>query len=349
MLKVGLLSPFPPEKDGIAIYSDNIMRGLGKKSKYILKIGRKGSNADFTLSFKSFSLKNALKRIIKKEKLSLLHIQYVPTLFGKYNLNYNLIGALNLSIPSIVTLHEAHYSTNGLRDKILSHIEKQIVKKADIIIVHTPIQANFLRKKYKSKNIICIYHGLRLNQIHKRIDNNILCFGMISTQKGVKYLIRAMRYLPHCNLTIAGKFVDKKAEKEVKKALKESKVKIKTDFNWINEDKKAEYYKNADLVVLPHTWAPYQSGILHNSISYGIPVVVTKVGALWEMADKFKFGEIVPPKSPKAIAEAIKKVFNNYKKYKKGILNYRKVANWPRIAEEHLRLYRKISMSTVKK
>jgi len=345
MLKVGLLSPFLPERDGIAIYSDNILRGLGKNKKNIIKIGRKGSNADYIVNFKSFSLKKGLENIIKKEKLSLLHIQYVPTLFGKYNLNYNLVRALKLSIPIIVTLHEVHYSTKSPRNKILANIEKQIVKKADIIIVHTPMQKDFLAKKYKTKKVICIYHGLRLNQMHKRLDNNILCFGMISTQKGVKYLIRAMKYLPDCNLTIAGKIIDKKAEKEIKQALKESKVKIKTDFNWIDEDKKEDYYKNTDLVVLPHTWAPYQSGILHNSVAYGIPVVVTRVGSLYEMAERFRFGETVTPKSSKAIVEGIKTIFRNYPKYKKGILNYRKVANWPRIAEEHLKLYKNLKIN----
>lgn len=339
MLKVGLLSPFLPERDGIAIYSDNILRGLGKDSKKIVKIGRKRSKADYIIDFKSFSLKNNLKEIIRKEGLSALHIQYVAAFFSKHSLNQNLIKALDLPIPVIVTLHEVHYSTKGVRNKVLAYIEKQIVRKADKIIVHTPKQADFLRKKYKTKKVICIYHGLRLNPANKKISKNILCFGMISTQKGVKYLIKAMDYLPEYNLVIAGKFVDKNAEKEVKKALEKSKASIKTEFGWIDEEKKEKYYRNASIVILPHLWAPYQSGILHNAISYGLPVVVTRVGALWEMVEKFGFGEIVSPKSPKAIEQGIKTVFKNYGKYRKGISNYRKAANWPRIAKEHLKLY----------
>jgi len=345
-MRIGLVSRFLPEKDGIAIYSDNLLRGLDKNKRYVVTIGRKGSKADYTVNFKSSSLKKELEKIIKKEKLNLLHIQYVATFFSKYSLNYNLTNSLKLSVPTIVTLHEVHYSTKGPRSKILAHIEKKIIRKASKIIVHTPKQKEFLRRKYKTNKIIMIYHGLRLNKIPKKKNKkNILCFGMISHGKGVPYLIKAMEYLPDYYLTITGKFVDKKTKKEVISAVKKSKSNIKTDFGWIGEQKKEQYYRNADLVVLPHIWAPYQSGVLHNAVAWGLPVVVTKTGALYDMVELFKFGEIVPPKSPKAIAEGIRKAFKNYKKHKKGIESYRKAANWKKIANEHFELFKRILSS----
>lgn len=341
MLKIGMVSPFLPENDGIAIYSNNILVGLGKNRKNIITIGRQGSKADYIVDFKSFYLKNKLERIIQKERLSCIHIQYVATFFNKYFLNFNLIAALKLSVPTIVTLHEVHYSTKGIRNKILSYIEKKIIEKANRIIVHTPKQKEFLEKRYKTNKIVMIYHGLNSYKIPKRKNNkNILYFGMISRGKGIPYLIDAMKYLPEYNLTIAGKFIDKKSEKEVMDALKRSNSKIKTDFGWIDEEKKAEYYKNANVVVLPHIWAPYQSGILHNAVAYGLPVVVTKIGAIHEMVELFGFGEIVEPRNSKAIADGIRKVFKEYKKYRKGIQEYRKVANWDVIAKQHFKEYK---------
>ena len=112
-----------------------------------------------------------------------------------------------------------------------------------------------------------------------------------------------------------------------------------------SEHRKADYYKNADLVVLPHIWAPYQSGILHNSIAWELPVVVTRVGALYEMVELFKFGEIVKPRSPKSLADGIRKVFKEYKNYKAGINKYRKIANWKQIGKEHLSLYARLTKS----
>jgi len=341
MPRIGLLSPFLPEKDGIAIYSDNLLRGLGKERKNIVTIGRRGSKADHIIDFRSFSLKKDMERIIKKRGLTAIHIQYVPSLFGKYNLNYNLIRALDLPIRTIVTLHEVHYSKKGPRNRILMHIQEKIIQKADKIIVHTPKQKEFLDKKYNTKKIITIYHGLRLNKVPSKKDKkNILYFGMISRGKGVPYLIKAMKYLPDCNLTIAGKFIDKKTKKETITTLKRSASRIKTDFGWVSEEKKEEYYKDAAIVALPYVWAPYQSGVLHNAVAWGLPVVVTKVGALWEMADRFKFGEIIPPRNQKALAEGIRKVFKEYQNYKKGITRYRNSANWRKIALEHLRVYK---------
>jgi glycosyltransferase involved in cell wall biosynthesis len=341
MLKIGLISPYIPEKDGIAIYSDNLLNGLSKKRRQLITIGMKGNKTDYTVDFKSFSLKKELEKIIKKEKLSLIHIQYVATLFGKYNLNLNLINALTLPIPVIVTLHEVQYSTKGLKNKILSCIENEIIKKANKVIVHTSNQKKFLEKKYKTNKITHIYQGLNLHSLKRKTNKNIIFFGMISQGKGLKYLIKAMQYLPDYNLTIAGRFVNRKIEKNIKNELKKTKLNnLKIDFGWINELKKEKYYMNSDLVVLPYIWAPYQSAIMQDAISWGLPLVVTDVGALNEIVRQFKLGEIVKVKNPKAIAEGIKIVFKNYDEYKGGITKYRKAANWSIVAEKHFKLYK---------
>ena len=337
MLKIGLVSPFLPEKDGIAIYSDNLIKG----TKNIVKIGRT-VGADYLIDFKSSKLKEQLEKIIMKEKLSVIHIQYVASFFNKF-FNLNLIRALNLSVPVIVTLHEVHYRKRNFKDHVLGIIEKLIVRNAAMVIVHTPKQAKFLERNYSVKNVKVIYHGLRLNKFPSRKKGkNILCFGMLSTNKGVQYLISAMKYLNDFKLTIAGRFVDLQSKELILGALKQSKAEIKTDFEWIEEKTKEGYYKKADIVVLPHVWAPYQSGILHNSIAWGLPVVVTRVGALYEMAELFGLGEVVEPKSPKALGEAIKKVHKNHQIYQKGIKNYREKANWGQITKEHLELYNEI-------
>jgi len=218
-----------------------------------------------------------------------------------------------------------------------------IVKKASLVIVHTEEQQKYLSSIYNAKNIQHIFHGLNLNKIPKKPNpKNLLLFGMISKAKGVIYLIKAMSMLPEFNATIAGNFVTQEDKDEILAAIKQH-PKIKTNFQWIDEEQKKEYLSNAGIVVLPYLWAPYQSGILHNAMSYGLPVVVTKVGSLYEIVEKFKIGEIVQPKSSKSLAEGIRKVTRNYSKYKKGILKYRSLANWERVAAKHYELYIKVS------
>jgi glycosyltransferase involved in cell wall biosynthesis len=340
-MKVLMLSPFPPDKCGIAIYSNNLLKELNKKIR-IIKIGNYDSEAKYRINFKSFSLKRKISEIINKEKAKLLFIQYNPAFFGKYNFNLNFLMALKQKIPVIVRLHEVHYKAKNIKDRILMWLEKQIIKKATKVVVHTPQQKGFIEKRYKAKNIECVYHGLETYAINKKKKKTILSFGIISEQKGLKYLIRAMNFLPDYKLIIIGRVLGKKLEKSLMKEIASCKnKKIFYKFSWVSDKERWKSYRKASIVALPHVWAPYQSGILHNAMSCGLPVVVTRVGSLYEMVEIFGVGEIVPPRSPAALADGIKRVFNNYSKYRKNIMRYRKAASWRKVAGEHIKIFNK--------
>ncbi len=341
-MKIAMLSPFLPDKCGIAIYSDNLLSEL-KKQAEIVKIGNYESSADYKLDFKSFWLKSGLKEIIRKEKADALFVQYNPAFFGRYTLNFNLLRALKQEVPVVVTLHEVHYEAHGAKEKIVKWLEGQIAKRATKVIAHTPQQKSFLEKEYNAKNIECIYHGLETYEANKKKSKTVLSFGIISEQKGVQYLIRAMNYLPDYELVIVGKVLNKKLEEELIKEINECKnKKITRKFSWVSDEERWSTYKKASIVALSHIWAPYQSGILHNAMSCGLPVVVTKTGSIYEVAETFGVGEIVPPKSPEALAEGIKKVYENYEKYQQAVMRYREAANWKKVAEEHIELFNKI-------
>lgn len=342
-MRIGMVSKFLPEKDGIAIYSENLCKELGKICE-VVKIGDINSkSADYRLNFRSFLLHQQIQRIIEKEKLDVLHIQYIAAYFGRHTLNLNLLQALSQKIPVVCTMHEVHYDYEGynfLRKTALAFLENEIVKKSDRIIVHTPQQKRFIERKYKANNVECIYHGLELIEAKSRKGKKILFFGKISRKKGLELLIKAMRMLPECQLTIAGSFVDKAHEKEIRK-MTEKAENISCIFGWLSNEERWRLFKESDLLVLPYLQAQYQSGPLHNAVSAGIPVVVTRTGALYEMVEHFRFGEIVE-KSPEAIAEGIRKAMKNYERYRKGLEDYRKEANWKRVAEKHLELYERV-------
>lgn len=326
----------------------NAYNNLRNNECSFVKIGTLTSDADYKLNLKSFNLKKKVKQIILKEKLDLIHVQHNYPHYSKL-LNLNLIQTLKLDIPFIVTLHEVQYPVQGLnsevRINVLRHIEKNLIKNAAKIIVHTPAQRNFLETKYKTSNIKCIYHGLNFLKENQRNGKNILFFGMITSSKGVEYLIESMKELRDCNLIIAGN-ISKQNKGYGKKLLdtiqKNHLNNVKIDFRWIPEQEKWNYYRKADVVVLPYNWAPYQSGILHNAISCALPVIVTDVGALPEMVKEFKIGEIIKPRSSSDISTTIRKVLNNYNIYKNGIDMYRKEANWENIAIKHLNFFKEV-------
>src|SRR3989338_1966215 len=342
-MKVGFVCRFPPEKDGIGETYVHLVNEL-RKSITIITIGTRKSGSDYRINLESFSLKKKLAEIVRKESLDALHIQYIAPFYGKFTLNINLLNALNLKIPIVTTLHEVQYSLNGLKKKILCAIEKRIIKKSDVITVHTPMQGEFLSKKYAAKNIECVYMGICQKELHPRRKNNILFFGILSKLKGLDYLIDAMKSLPECNLRIVCSMPDKSLA-EYRDYLqgrinteKISNIEL-VSREWFTQEEKHSHYQWADVVALPYVWGDYQSAVMTDAVAYGLPVIVTKVGAIWEMAERFKCGAIINTENSDEISNGIKLVFADYDKYRKGILEYRKVADWKSISKRYIQIY----------
>ncbi|MBN2454039.1 glycosyltransferase [Candidatus Woesearchaeota archaeon] len=339
-MKIGVVSKFPEEKDGIAIYSENLCREM----KNVVRIGDISSTkADYRINFRSLGLGKRLAEIAEKEKLDILHVQHIAAgeFFGKYTLNMPVILALRQKVPVVVTLHEVHYKCTGPRQKIICAIQKAIVKKASAIIVHTPLQADFLNRKYRTGKAECIYHGLKKTERRARKGKGILFFGMINSGKGVEYLIEAMKELPGYRLRIVGKPINRDYAEKIRRAAgraKNAEVKL----GWVSEEEKKRELSKASIMVLPYVWAPYQSGVAANAVSYGIPMVVTKAGWNWEMVEKFRCGEVVEARNAGAIAAGVRKIEGRYGDYIKGINRYRKEADWAEVAKKHVKIYRKI-------
>lgn len=343
-MKIGMVSKYPPEEDGIGIYTTNLCGKLEEAGIDVVKIGDKESTtAHHTINFKSFSLKSQLQQIVEKERLDLLHIQYIAAYFGKFTLNINLVlalMALNKKLPVVVTFHEVHTGTATIREKVLNFLQKIISGKADSVIAHTRQQKEYLQMKCRKKEAHFVRMGITLHQMHRLKGRNMLFFGMLNYGKGVEHLIRAMNELPDFKLTVAGKAISEDYEKLLRQVAAENKLgNVKLDIRWVPEDAKTKYLQEADVMVFPYVWAPYQSAAMHNAFSYGIPVVVTDAGAIGETVKEFKCGRVVEQRSPKALAAGIKGVFGNYDTYQHGIGKYREEATWEKTAQRHGEIY----------
>lgn len=344
MMKIGIVSKFPPEQDGIGLYSDYLCANLEIKGCKIVRIGDLLSGgADYQINFKSFHLRSLLSRIIEKENLDLLHIQYIAPYFGRFTLNLNLLDALKQKVPVVVTLHEVHASNKGLRQKVLLFLQERIVQKASVIIAHTKIQAGFIRHLYSNDSVYHINMGLsEYHKMHKlnEGDKTLLFFGMLNFGKGAEYLIRAMDYLPRHKLIVAGKCITKKYEDILRETHSRCvNGNVSLELGWASERRKDELLTIADVMIFPYVWAPYQSAVLHDAFSYGIPVVVTDAGAIHEAVHEYGCGAVVHPYSPELLAEGVMRVFENYGNYQEGVGRYRRDAGWSHVAAQHIRTY----------
>ncbi len=349
-LKVGMLSMFPPEQDSIAqVYSSPLVNHAKDAHVRYITLGTQRSDADYKLNFKSFFLASNVKRIIAKEQLDVLHIQYIAPHFGKRTFNLNVLPLLQLGIPTLTTLHEVHYPQKGnifanARRAILTRVEGSIVKNSTIANVHTPGQKNFLESRYHVSNAVNIVTGLWPKPFHRRHGKNILFFGLFSPGKGIEHLLHALPLLPDGKVRIAGSIPTpacRRYHAKIMAQLQKEKFPVEAVFRpWFSEKEKAEHFAWADVSVAPYIWGPYHSGAVQDAAEYGIPIVVTNVGAIWEMVAAFHFGEVVPTGSPEAIAQGIDKVFSNYEGYHEGLAAFRTFATWKHAAAKYGDAYR---------
>ncbi|MBN1157026.1 glycosyltransferase family 4 protein [Candidatus Woesearchaeota archaeon] len=350
-MRVGMISSYPPLKDSVArIYTYNLVKNC--KTNFV-KIGSSGSRADYVINFKSFSLRRRIQEIIKKENLDILHIQYIAPLYGKFTFNLNLLPVYSLGIPVVTTLHEVQFKMDGsiitnLRHAVLEFIEGNIVRKSSRLIVHTDVQKRFLVQKYKADNVEVVHTGLYPRKNIPKKSRSILFFGIISKGKGLEHLIEAMELLSDFRLTIAGSTPNSKSKQyleRLKDKVSKSRAKGRIDIvsgEWISDKVKDKLYRQTSIVVIPYTWGPYNSGIVQDAAEYNIPVVITKVGAIFDVVKEYRTGEIIKPESPEQIAKGINAVYLNLASYREGIEKYRKMADWKQNGKNHIKIYESI-------
>jgi len=177
----------------------------------------------------------------------------------------------------------------------------------------------------------------------------ILYFGLIRPYKGVKYLVRAMDEIAEqtgARLLLCGEFYE--GRDEIMDLIDKSQAKNKiTLCDWfIPNEEVPLYFCAADLVVLPYVSAT-QSGIVQIAYNYNKPVVVTRVGGLPEIVPHGQTGYVVEPENPSAIAEAVKRFFNNKEKhdFESSVREVKKKYSWDRMVEAVERVVKGIANS----
>ncbi|MBI2542868.1 MAG: glycosyltransferase family 4 protein [Candidatus Aenigmarchaeota archaeon] len=357
MIKVGVIGRFPPENIPFASYTQNLVENM--KGCKVVRIGLRDSDCDYVLGIDKNFGKN-LEDIIEKEKLDILHIQYIASseyLIHKSNSQLNsyfntILANLRLlksmgriKIPTVVTLHELNIESKNVKQLVVRWLEKNIINKSDKIIVHSSGQKKILLDN--GIDAESIGFGLTPVKIEKRRGKNLLYLATIYPSRGVEYLIRAMKSLPDYKLVVKGVVTDEHYAQLLKDEIEKNKLKnVKLGFGWGSHKERDKLYRQTNIVVLPYLWAPNQSVALHDAFSYRIPVVVTGINnPINETVKTYGCGVVVEPKSPEKLAEGVKMLYENYHHYLKGVNNYRKIASWRAIADKHVELYKRVIKS----
>ena len=171
----------------------------------------------------------------------------------------------------------------------------------------------------------------------------ILFVGKLRKYKGVEYLIRALPHLPEVLLRIVGNGEEMSNLRQLTNKLGiDSRVSFLAN---VPNEHLPDEYKNADLFVLPSIDASEAFGIVQaEAMSYGLPVINTNLpSSVLFVSLNGVTGITVPPRSPLALASAIKRLCEEpifYENCSRNALQRAKLFSEENMIEKYTKVYR---------
>jgi glycosyltransferase involved in cell wall biosynthesis len=179
------------------------------------------------------------------------------------------------------------------------------------LFVHSPGLKEELTRELGTRPppVVAIPHGVWTGHAAAasapKRDGHLLLFGVMRRNKGLHLMLDALRCLPGKRLVLAGAFPEAAFAREIRDRIASERLAVDVLDRVIPEAEIGALYEGAALAVLPYTEFHAQSGVLHLAIAYGIPAVVTDVGALGEEVRREAIGVVAPPADPAALARSV--------------------------------------------
>lgn len=200
--------------------------------------------------------------------------------------------------------------------------ERFTISFSNLIISNTNGGKNWLINKFKlnPERVKVIYNGIGIEEIDyvqkteflKEIglsgDEKIVGFiGRLEKQKGVQYLIDAVKILNEQVPSIHSLIIGDGKEKDILKKYSRSLGCNETFLGW--KDNAPRYLTAFDLLVVPSLWEG-MSNVVLEAMWNETPVIATKVGGNTEIIEDGKTGFLVEPGNSQALAEKILEVIS---------------------------------------
>ena len=171
--------------------------------------------------------------------------------------------------------------------------------------------------------------------------------GRLSSKKGLFTLLLAFRdvvkEIPEAKLKLAGKGKLKGVLKSLCKTLGIDK---NVDFlGYVPDERLNALFSSADIFVLPSSFGESFGIVILEAMASGTPVIGTEVGGIEEILEGGKYGVLVPPLNPSALAESMISLMRDEKRRralrKNGIERVRKAYDWRLVSRKVMDVYEK--------
>ena len=367
-------TPFPP-KEGIGYYTYSLSKKLIEKGHEVIVITRGTWNKTqrqviegidvirvpfvpiypFYLKIHGIFVNKVLKSL--ESQIDIVHI-HTP-----------LPPLVKTSLPIITTVHTPMLtdyrqvkvkSIFSLFSKISARfisypLEKKLIQSSDVITTVSKSVAQELREFYlDSKSINEVENGVDEKFFYpkKEKSEKSIKYGMfvgrIDREKGIFDLVECGRYLckerSEFYFIIAGKGRDlKKLKNKTKKAGIQDKFIF---LGQVDKENLVKLYQDATLFIFPS----YHEGlptVILEAMSCGLPIIATDVRGNRDLISAGENGILVPPRSPRKIAEAITTLIDDETLRKRLGKNARETIEnrytWNAVSNKFLKCYESLA------
>lgn len=250
--------------------------------------------------------------------------------------------------PVVMTIHGT--SIEGFKGEKLSLKEKMFLKLEKWLLfgikytAEISVSSDVLKIPNINKKIFVIPTGVDITQFqNKNIKKDkkfkIIFVGRLVRQKGLKYLIEAMKIVhnkyPDIKLVIVGKGTEKE------KLQKNSPRYIV--FKTLNEKDLIREMLSSRLFILPSLYEGSPI-VLFEAWGAKLPIIATRVGGVPDFVKEGVNGYLVAPKDPQALASAIITAKNNKNLPKMGGNGFKiaEIQTWDKMSEEVYKVFEKV-------
>ncbi len=286
-----------------------------------------------------------LKRIVREFLPDVVNLHFVghPTA-------YLLLALREGNLPLIVSLHGEDVETDIQRSAVRRQVFRNAIKSAAMVTSNSRYlleQAAQVASSAGDKGIV-VGNGFEPFKPVEHVEGPqnpfVLAVARMVYKKGIDVLLEAFRLVVERNsdvrLIIAGDGPERQAlDAQVSRLGVGDRV---TFVGPADRSMLASLLSAASVYCLPSRREPFGI-VLLEALSFGLPVVATKVGGVPEVLDDGEYGYLVPPEDPPATADAIVKALEIGPPQPAGrlISMVTEKYNWQSVANRYMQAYEK--------
>jgi glycosyltransferase involved in cell wall biosynthesis len=254
------------------------------------------------------------------------------------------------------TNHDPAIIMNAPSQKMLKSFSEVIVfKYSNHIVAETSTVKKQLMCRFKipSRKITIIPMGVEESVlVQNAFDSSktvVLCVGRIIPRKNQLTLIKAIPYVlakhDKVKFIFAGPIEDKIYFQKIMGFIKEKNISKFVEFTGeISQEKLNALYREATIFAFP-TLAETQGIVLLEAMSYGLPIVVSKIGPIMDITSGLQNSALLVNQESQCFAESINRLLSDNALRFELSSNARKLASaysWDAVATRVLELYARL-------